>query len=83
MAETIAKERWEIAISGKGRLAEQELAKEGAVNIHIHCRSLEEVCIIYFHCIPVTTNPPSPLIADEGRSNARCFRGEWLVASRG
>jgi hypothetical protein len=43
MAETIAKERWEVAISGKGRLAEEELAKEGRVNVRIHCRSPEEV----------------------------------------
>jgi len=43
MAETVAKERWEVAISGKGRLAEEELAKEGRVNVRIHCRSPEEM----------------------------------------
>lgn len=48
MAEAIAKERWEVVISGKGRLAGEELAKEAGVNIRIHCRSLEEVRFI--HC---------------------------------
>jgi len=49
MAEAIARERWEITISGKGRLAEEELANEGRVNIRIHCRSLEEVRFIHYH----------------------------------
>ncbi len=77
MAETVAKERWEIVISGKGRLAEEELAKEGGVNIRIHCRSLEEVSLIDFHCI-LAIMTPTPLIADEGRSNACRFRGKLV-----
>ena len=59
MAETIAKERWEIVISGKGRLAEEELAKEAGVNIRIHCRSLEEVRFI--HCSAYSPLRPTPL----------------------
>ena len=57
MAETVARERWEIVISGKGRLAEEELAKEGGVNIRIHCRSLEEVSFVDYHCI-LPLRPP-------------------------
>ena len=60
MAETVARERWEIVISGKGRLADEELAKEGGVNIRIHCRSLEEVSLIDYHCILAITNPAPP-----------------------
>ena len=48
MTETVAKERPEISISGKGRLAEKGLTTEGGVNIRIHCRSLDEVRCIHF-----------------------------------
>ena len=48
MAETVAKERSEISISGKGRLAEEGLTREGGVNIRIHCCSLDEVRFIHF-----------------------------------
>ena len=48
MAEAVAEERSEISISGKGRLAEEGLTREGGVNIRIHCRSLDEVCFIHF-----------------------------------
>ena len=61
MAEAIAKERWEVVISGKGRLAEEELAKEAGVNIRIHCRSLEEVRFIHCQCILAMTTPPPRL----------------------
>jgi len=43
MAESIAKERWEVVISGKRQLAEEKMANERAVNIRVHCRSLEEI----------------------------------------
>jgi hypothetical protein len=60
MAEAVAKERWEIAISGKDRLAAEELARKGGVNIRIHTRSLEEVRFIFvnFHCILAIKSPP-------------------------
>ena len=59
MAETVAKERWEVAISGKGRLAPEELAKEGRVNVRIHCRSTEEVRLIrFYYGVVVSSFPP-------------------------
>ena len=48
MAEMIARERWEVVISGKGRLAEEKFAKEDGINIHIRSRSLEEVRLVNF-----------------------------------
>ena len=78
MAETVAKERPEISISGKGRLAEEGLTTEGGVNIRIHCRSLDEVRFIHFiiTVYPSFCRCDSPLVADEGRSNARRLRSE-------
>ena len=50
IAEAISKERWEVAISGEGRLAQEGLTKEDGVNLRIHCRSLEEVSLFDRHC---------------------------------
>ena len=76
MAEMIARERWEVIIAGKGRLAEEKLAKEDGINIHIRSRSLEEVRLVHFPRYLCSYEFSPPVSADKGRSNACCFRGE-------
>ena len=76
MAEMIASERWEVVIAGKGRLAEEKLAKEDGINIYIRSRSLEEVRFVNFPRYLCSYQFSPPVSADKGRSNARCCRGE-------